>query len=186
MVVLGSTLVYHTLQWLYLTSLLYYTPPWALLESTTLNHTSSTFRHALLRVVNDLWCNVSVLLISPSSDKKRRTPVKLYIQYRDQSRWENYIAQWTCGVDNYTTETKIRIAIKFQNIFEQCTSEYCAGAVTNHCYHDPQVLKTRSWFYLTLLCSTTLYSNSIWLFYSTTLHHCFAFFYLTLCNHLPC
>ena len=30
--------------------------------------------------------------------------------------------------------------IKFVNNFEQCMSEYRAGVITDHCYHDSQVV----------------------------------------------
>ena len=49
---------------------------------------------------------------------------------------------WLIQVENVSKnhEKKMNkqtnVAIKILNNFEQCTSEYRAGVITNYCYHD--------------------------------------------------
>ena len=74
------------------------------------------------KVVQNLYCNVSMMLWSPSSCKKSIEITQLVVK------------QWRLSQRHWN------VAIKILNNFEQCMSEYRAGEVTNHWYHNPQVI----------------------------------------------
>ena len=113
-------------------------------------------------------------------------PILLYIEFRDQSGSAIYVAQWICGVDNYRTKNnKSKKHTKHCNKVSELLWTVACPSIELVQLQTTATMTLKSYrlnHSSTRLCFALPHSTmgSTWLLYSTTLYHCFTFFYLTL------
>ena len=125
----------------------------------------------IAQVVQNFYCNFSMMLWSPSSGKKSAamTPGSSIYKVKVGERvstimmntWSNWCHFCTFFAWWRWSQHHQNIAVKILNNFEQCMSQYRAGVMTNHWYHDPQVIHIwQSWVEIILLHIVILCSRS--------------------------